>query len=133
MSTRINLRIENRAETAIRCVVIGCEPVNGLNTGDELGVGEAGNYTIDSSNRVFLAWEEVRGPNWTLVHEMAMTCPIMSRNNACGITEYAGCQPYDPDAKAPVSFTFCVGTPNLADWNSGNSVGDPSGLSLIHI
>ena len=136
MSTRINLTIQNTRKVPIECVVIGCEPVNGLDVGDRLAPGEVGNYTIDSNNRVFLSWAEVVDDSplasWDMIHQMAMTCPISSGNNACGLTAFAGCQPYDAGAKAPVSFTFFVGFPNLADWNNPNGLGDPKENPEFH-
>lgn len=54
-----------------------------------------------------------------LEYHLSFTCPKMTDNAAEG-SAYAGLQGYS-ETGTPVTFTYLIGTPNLACWESGNS------------
>lgn len=56
--------------------------------------------------------------DWMEFH-MSLTCPKWSSNSAEG-SPHAGLQTYS-ESGTPVTFTYNVGTPNLACWSSGSS------------
>lgn len=125
-TNRINFLVLNTSTTNdLMCTVISCEGVEGLSVGDKIGPSEQKTYQVFSNNRVFVSWIEDTGTGYSLIHQMAMTCPKSSSNSACGITKLAGLQAYEKHG-TPVDFVFFVGTPNLADWDNGMG-GDGSG------
>lgn len=118
MSTRINLTITNSVSPAetIVCRKILCQNIENLNVGTQLKPGDSGHYTVSTNDRVYCLWQGlVSGTEY----QLAMTCPKSSHNSAAGYGS-AGLQTYSRTG-TPVSFTFEVGTKDLADWDNGNS------------
>lgn len=117
MSTRVNLTIKNNSGVTVTCTDIRCETFTNLNVGQTIAANGSNTFTSDSNNRIFATFTE-NAPgigSW----QVAITCPKMASNSACG-SYNAGLQHYE-ESGSPVTFTYILGTPNLADWDSGTS------------
>ena len=116
MSTRVKLVVKNNTGVVVECTNIHYERFENLSEGHTIAPGGENEYTTETSDRIFCTFTE-QSPgagSW----QLAMTCPISSRNSACG-SYNAGLQPYERRG-TPVTFTFILGQPNEADWNHGD-------------
>lgn len=116
MSTRVTLTVVNKSGTTLKCTNVGCESFDNLKVGDTIAAGGKNTFTSSTNDRIFATFEE-DGPGigaW----QLAMTCPELSDNSACGSFN-AGLQHYSESGHG--NFTFNLGSPNLADWDSGSS------------
>ena len=117
MSTRVNVTVINNSGLTVKCTNTSCESFTNLSVGDTIAAGGKNTFSTDTNNRIFATFaEESPGIGaW----QLAMTCPELSDNSACGSFN-AGLQTYEEDG-TPANFTFILGTPNKADWDSGSS------------
>lgn len=117
MSTRVNLTIVNNSGLTLTCTDIQCETFTNLKVGQTIAAGGENTFTSDSNDRLFATFTE-NAPglgSW----QVALTCPRSADNSACG-SYNAGLQTY-AESGTPAEFKFIVGTPNLADWDSGTA------------
>ena len=114
MSNRINLKIINNTGTTVRCSDTSCEAFTNLSVGTTVANKGQDTFNSDTNDRIFCTFQqEAPGKGkW----QLAMTCPEMSDNSACGSLD-AGLQHYSPSG-SPATFTFILGEPNLADWEN---------------
>ena len=115
MSTRVILTVQNPFSIPVTCVDIRCETFENLSVGTVIPAGGSGVYQSETNDRLFCTWSNSEGGYW----QMAMTCPKASDNGACGCTPTAGLQKYEENG-TPANFTFILGQPNQADWDSGS-------------
>lgn len=115
MSYRINLRITNKTNERIKCAHILCKDIDTLDVGTVIEPNASDMYHATTSDRVFC---EFTGLESGTSYKLAMTCPKSSRNSACGYGS-AGLQHYERGG-TPVTFTFNIGTKDLADWENGD-------------
>ena len=110
---RVTVRIVNSSNQRLRCTdVTPAGAFSNLFVGDTIAANGSSTYTSDDNDRIFATFTEDSGGigSW----QLAMTCPKMSDNSACG-SYNSGLQEYGTSGSA--SFEFDLGTPNQADWD----------------
>ncbi|MDP8257694.1 MAG: hypothetical protein P9M14_18260 [Candidatus Alcyoniella australis] len=123
MDDRVIFKVVNKTGSTITCTDVHCESFDNLSTGKQLTNGQTGTFTSSTNDRIFAIWEmDVGDGGWA----MGMTCPKNSHNSAYG-TPKAGLQTYSRTG-TPVTFTYHLGTPNMADWDDGDTYNVTKGL-----
>ncbi len=117
--SRVNVTVVNNSGLNVKCTNIGCETFTKLSVGDTVAAGGQNTFSSDTNDRIFATFTEVAPGDGSW--ELSMTCPRSSSNSACGSLN-AGLQTYE-ESGTPANFKFILGTPNLADWDSGSSNG----------
>lgn len=112
--TRITLNINNKTSLPVICADISCEPIPAMYVGMTIPAGRTQTFSITTNNRVFCRFVSQD----ETVYELGMTSPKSSSNSAEGCLGNEGLQTYAPHAD-PVTFTYDLGSLNLADWNNG--------------
>lgn len=117
-STRVKVVIVNPYDIPVTCAhsddVCSNAQWDNMPVGTVIAPNTSLTFTSESNNRLFCEWTNKYGA----IFQMAVTNPEMSDNSACGITVNAGLQQYS-ESGTPVTYTFKLGTSNLADWDSG--------------
>ncbi len=112
---RIHLEILNSSTEAIICRNILCQSVDGLNIGWTVQPQQSGAFSSRTNDRVFVLFQ---GLTSGTEYQLAMTCPKSSPNSAAGYGS-GGLQTYDRSG-TPVTFRFCIGSNDMADWGHGD-------------
>jgi hypothetical protein len=115
ITDRITLIINNTTSNTVICGDIACQPIPGMLVGTTIPAGQTSTYLIPTNDRVFCRFVSPDGQ----VYELGMTCPKNSHNSAEGCLGNEGLAAYEQEG-TPVTFTYNLGGPNLADWNNGN-------------
>lgn len=116
MSVRVELVVKNNTDIDVECTDIKCEKFEDLVVGSIIASKGEKTFSSTTNDRIFCTFSQ-KAPGagkW----QLAMTCPKSSHNSACG-SYCAGLQKYERKG-TPVTFTFILGTENLADWSHGD-------------
>lgn len=133
---RVKVTVNNKTGTDVKLlatyVVKGRNLFNpatweGWQDGYVLESGQSMEMWSVDNDRMYAQFEALKSGKGTgVTYRIGMTVPKSSHNSAAGWDGLEGLQKYERGG-TPASFTFNFGNPNIASWNSGDSL-DSSGM-----